>query len=63
MHLTFSWGHTKKSKMSKNGDKKVVEISKSLIEDSNDRDNVSRNSNVVLFLYNNIFGRIMLYLF
>ena len=41
--------------MSKNGDKKVVEISKSLIEDSNDRDNVSRNSNVVLFLYNNIF--------
>ena len=24
-----------------NGDKKVVEISKSLIEDSNDRDNVS----------------------
>lgn len=43
--------------MSKNGDKKVVEISKSLIEDSNDRDNVSRNSNVVLFLYNNIFGQ------
>ena len=26
-----------------NGDKKVVEISKSLIEDSNDRDNVSSN--------------------
>ena len=34
-----------------NGDKKVVEISKSLIEDSNDRDNVSSKFVVTIVIF------------